>query len=90
MNPPVVCPFIFVAEKDGLLRRHHARTPCGGGFESFVNPPAAVVAVRPDTALELDVDARVPRGLHLADPLSCAPENDVRPATQMSVFVLLP
>ena len=88
-------PVQIVGEKDGLLRGHHARTPCDGGFESFVNPPVAVVAVRPGTALELDVDARVPRGLlYLAYPLPCAPENDARPANlmgrKMSVFVFLP
>ena len=67
----------IVGEKDGLLHGVHAGTLGDGGLERFVNAPVAVVAVRPGTALEFDVDARVPRCfLHLADPLSCAPKND--------------
>ena len=69
----------IVGEKVGLLRGLHAGTPGDGGLERFVNPPVAVVAVRPDAAPEFDVDAWVPRCfLHVADPLSFAPKKDAR------------
>ena len=74
----------IVGEKDGLLRGVHAGSLGDGGFERFVDPPVAVVDARPGTALEFDLDARVPRCfLHLADPLSCASENDARPINFM-------
>ena len=70
----------IVGEKDGLLRGLHAGTPGDGGLKRFVNPPVAVVAVRPGTALKFDVDAWVTRCfVHVADRLSCAPKNDGRP-----------
>ena len=75
----------IVGEKNGLLRGLHAGILGDGGLERFANPPVAVVAVRPVTALEIDFDARVSRCfLHLADPLSCAPKNDARPTNFMA------
>ena len=77
---------VHFCRRKGWTTPQASREPpvCGGGFERFVNPPVAVVPARPGTALELDVDARVPRGiLHLADPLPCVPENDDRPANFM-------
>lgn len=60
----------YCREKDRLLRGLHAGAPGDGGLEYFVISPVALVTVRPDTALEFDVDARAPRCLlHLVDPL---------------------
>ena len=54
-------PIQIVSEKDGLVRGLHAGSHGGGGLERVVVLPVAVIAVRPGTALEFDVDARVPR-----------------------------